>query len=166
MIQVYTGCGKGKTTASLGLALRASGAGLKVYILQFLKKNPTSELKAISFLSGITVEQCGRSDFVRAPGRLDKLSARKGLKRLREVLENNSYDLIILDEINLALHFNLIKQEDLMRIIKTSRHNTEWVLTGRNAPQAIINKADLVSYIKCVKHYFNKGRLARKGFEF
>jgi cob(I)alamin adenosyltransferase len=166
MIQVYTGCGKGKTTASLGLALRATGAGLKVYILQFLKKNKTSELKAISYLSGVTIDQCGRVNFVRTPKNSDRLSAKNGLKKLTAALRKNSYDLIILDEVNVALHLNLIKHEELVKIIETSHPGIEWVLTGRNAPQAIIRKADLVSNIKCVKHYFNKGQGPRKGFEF
>ncbi|MFH1441723.1 MAG: cob(I)yrinic acid a,c-diamide adenosyltransferase [Candidatus Omnitrophota bacterium] len=167
MIQVYTGNGKGKTTASLGLALRAAGAGLKVYIGQFIKKGCYSEIKILKKIKNITIEQFGRGCFInRKPNKKDMESANKGLEKVRKAILDNRYDLIILDEINVALHFKLIELNDVLDIIKSTPKKTEMVLTGRHAHDKIIKSADLVSYIEDKKHYYNKNLKARKGIEY
>lgn len=167
MIQVYTGNGKGKTTAALGLALRACGAGLKVYIGQFIKGKTYSELKALKkFRANLTVEQFGRGCFIKTPGPVDKDLAQKGLKKINQIISERRFDLVILDEINAALELKLFEVKDVLGLIEKTSPETELVLTGRNAPREIIDKADLVSEIKEVKHYFKKGIKARRGIEF
>lgn len=167
MIQVYTGNGKGKTTAALGLAVRAAGAGLKVFIGQFCKGMHYSELNALKKLKNIKVEQFGRNCFIgRKPSCKDTASAKSGLEKIKKIIRDGSYRIIILDEINFALKAKLIKLEDALRLIKKTPKNTELVLTGRYAHPKIIAIADLVSEIKERKHYFKKGVRARKGIEF
>jgi len=167
MIQVYTGNGKGKTTASLGLALRACGAGLKVYIAQFIKGRNYNELKALKkFKANLTVEQFGRGCFIKTPGQVDRELAQKGLKKINQIIAEKKFDLVILDEINAALELKLFEVKDVLELIEKTSQETELVLTGRNAPTEIIDKADLVSEIKEVKHYFKKGLKARRGIEF
>jgi len=167
MIQVYTGNGKGKTTASLGLALRAAGAGLKVYIGQFIKGKNYSELKALQKIKNIKVEQFGRGCFIRKmPGKKDIALAGKGLQKIEKIIAQGIYDVLILDEINIALNLNLLKLEDVISLIKRTPRKTELILTGRYAHHRILSLADLVSEIKEVKHYFKKGIKARKGIEY
>jgi len=167
MIQVYTGNGKGKTTASLGLALRAAGAGLKVYIGQFIKGKNYSELKALQKIKNIKVEQFGRGCFIKkTPQQKDIELAKKGLEKIKIIVSQRIYDVVILDEINIALNLNLLKLEDVISLIKRTPGKTELILTGRNAHQRILSLADLVSEIKEVKHYFKKGIKARKGIEY
>jgi len=167
MIQVYTGDGKGKTTAALGLALRASGAGLKVYICQFLKGKSCSELVALKKFKNVKVEQFGTGFFVKgAPCEKDIAQARRGLEAVKIVLASKNCDLLILDEIHAALNIGLVNLEELLALIKSAAKEMEIVLTGRRAPQEIIKLADLVSDIKEVKHYYHKGLKARKGIEF
>jgi cob(I)alamin adenosyltransferase len=167
MIQVYTGDGKGKTTAALGLALRALGAGLKVYICQFIKGKTYSELKSLrKFRPNLTVEQFGRGCFINNPGPVDRELAQKGLKKIRQIISENRFDLIILDEINIALDLKLLEVGEVLKIIEKTPPKTELVLTGRNAPAEITAKADLVSEIKEIKHYFKNGVKARRGIEF
>ena len=167
MIQVYTGNGKGKTTAALGLALRAAGAGLKVYIGQFAKGKYYSELNALKKIKNIKIEQFGRSYFIkREPNKRDIELARIGLERTRKIISIGIYDMVILDEINVALRLKLLKLEDVISLIKNASKKTELVLTGRNAHPEILKIADLVSEIKEVKHYYNKGVKARRGIEF
>jgi len=167
MIQVYTGEGKGKTTASLGLAIRAVGAGLKVYIAQFCKKRQYSELKVLRKIKGIKVEQFGRRCFIRGrPSEEDKRLAKKGLEKVKKIIQEKKYDVVIMDEINICFYFKLLKVKELIEIIKSLPKNIEIILTGRYAPKEIIKIADLVSEIKEIKHYFKKGIIARKGIEF
>lgn len=167
MIQVYTGNGKGKTTASLGLALRAAGAGLKVYIGQFIKKGCYNEIKILKKIKNITIEQFGRGCFInRHPNKKDIESANKGLEKIKKAVSNNHYSLIILDEINVALNFKLIGLNDVLDVIKNVPKETELVLTGRNAHDKIIKIADLVSQIEDKKHYYNKNLKARRGIEY
>lgn len=167
MIQVYTGNGKGKTTAALGLALRASGAGLKVYIAQFAKGRTYSELVALKKIKNIEVEQFGRRCFIKAkPDKQDIKLACAGLEKIKKLILNNEYRLIILDEINIALKFKLISLWEVLAILKNASANTEIVLTGRYACPEILKIADLVSEIKDKKHYYNKGVMARRGIEF
>jgi len=167
MIQVYTGEGKGKTTASLGLAIRAVGAGLKVYIAQFCKKRQYSELKVLRKIKGIKVEQFGRRCFIKGrPSEEDKRLAKKGLEKVKKIIQEKKYDVVIMDEINICFYFKLLKVKELIEIIKSLPKNIEIILTGRYAPKEIIKIADLVSEIKEIKHYFKKGIIARKGIEF
>lgn len=166
MIQVYTGKGKGKTTAALGLALRAAGAGLKVYIAQFCKGRNYSELKALKKLKNIKVEQLGSRCFIKkAPTLKDITLARKGLEKVGKVIAKRIYGLVILDEINIALSLGLLRLKDVLGLIKKTPRKTELVLTGRYAHPEVLKIADLVSEMKERKHYYKKGVKARKGIE-
>jgi len=166
MIQVYTGNGKGKTTASLGLALRAAGAGLKVYIGQFLKSGCYSEVKAIKAIKNITLEQFGRDSFlVKGPTKLDIELALSGWSKVKEIILEEKFDVVILDEINVALDLKLLSLTEVLDLIKNIPKKTELILTGRNASPQLIRAADLVSEIKNRKHYYSKGLKARKGIE-
>jgi len=166
-VQVYTGNGKGKTTAALGLALRAAGAGKKVFIAQFLKGSPSSELKSIARLAPeIILEQYGRKKFIlSAPDSRDIARARQGLEKVKNAITSRKYDLLILDEINLAVHLKLISLEDLLAIMDIKPDNLELVLTGRYAHPRLLARADLVTEMKEIKHYYTRGVSARKGIE-
>ena len=167
MIQVYTGNGKGKTTSAWGLALRAAGAGLRVYIGQFIKGNNYSELEILKKIPRLTIEQYGKGCFIKhKPKQRDIDLACKGLERARKIIAKKNYDLIILDEINVALHFGLLKVNEVLNLLKSIPEDIELVLTGRWAHSEIIKLADLVSEIKDIKHYYKKGIKARKGIEF
>ena len=167
MIQVYTGNGKGKTTAALGLALRSHGAGFKVYICQFLKGKYYCELCSLKNLKGIKVEQYGKTCFLKkAPQKKDMELAKQGLEAAKKAVSSQRYSLIVLDEINVALKFGLLDLEEVLDLIKNTPKKTELVLTGRWAHPKVIKLADLVSEIKEVKHYYSKGIKARKGIEF
>jgi len=166
MIQVYTGNGKGKTTAAIGLALRAAGAGLNVYIAQFAKGTYCSEHRALKKIKNIKVEQFGRAYFIRKPQPSDTDLTLRGLKRVREVFASKKYQVIILDEINVILKLKIVSSKDVLDLISHLPKNTELVLTGRDASARIIKIADLVSRIEEVKHYYNKGIKARQGIEF
>ncbi|MDD5156071.1 MAG: cob(I)yrinic acid a,c-diamide adenosyltransferase [Candidatus Omnitrophica bacterium] len=167
MIQVYTGNGKGKTTAALGLALRACGAGMKIYICQFLKGQEYCELLALKKFKNIKIEQFGTGCFVRkSPTQKDIALAKEALRRINEILKGKEYGVVILDEINVALSLNLLKLNDVTRLLRTAPTKIELILTGRNAHPQILKLADLVSEIKEVKHYFRKGVKARKGIEY
>ena len=167
-VHVYTGNGKGKTTAALGLALRASGAGLKVFIGQFIKGQAYSELEVIARdLKNITVKQYGLGCFiVETPTIEDKEAARKGFDEIQRLIKSGKHDLIILDEVNIALYYKLIEVDELLALIREKPQDVELVLTGRYAPEEIIEAADLVTEMKEVKHYYQKGIEARKGIEF
>ncbi|MFQ6083505.1 MAG: cob(I)yrinic acid a,c-diamide adenosyltransferase [Candidatus Aminicenantia bacterium] len=168
-IQVYTGNGKGKTTAALGLALRAAGHNYRTYIGQFLKGQPYGELKGIKNLSPhITIEQFGRKGFIHVhhnPDKEDIKRAREGLKKCRQAMLSGKYEIIILDEINVALYFNILTEEEVIKFIEQKPEDVELILTGRYAPQAIIDRADLVTEMKEIKHYYHQGIKARKGIE-
>lgn len=167
MIQVYTGDGKGKTTAALGLALRAAGAGLKVYIGQFCKGKRYSELTALKKIKNIKIEQFGTGCFIgKKPSFKDMGLAESGLEKVEKILQKKTYNVAILDEINFALKAKLIKLEDIIGLIKKAPKSIELVLTGRYAHPKIIKAADLVSEVKEIKHYFKKGIAARRGIEF
>ncbi len=166
-VQVYTGDGKGKTTAALGLALRAAGAGLKIYIGQFIKSAEYNEIKALNkFSSQITLEQFGRGCFIRGnPSQADIDVAREALAAIGKALASGHYDLVIADEANVAFACNLINEADLIELIDRRPNHVELVLTGRGAPPAVIERADLVSEMKAVKHYYEDGVTARDGIE-
>ena len=165
--QVYTGNGKGKTTAAIGLAIRAAGAGLKVYIAQFIKMGDYSEIKALRRYSDmITVEQFGLGRFTDGkPLPEDIAAAQKGLKRVKSIMASEEYKVIILEEANVAVKFGLIRIQDLLTLIINKPHDLELVLTGRHAASRVIENADLVTEMRPVKHYFEKGVPARIGIE-
>ena len=164
---MYTGDGKGKTTASLGLAMRASGYGMKTYIGQFMKGQHYGELSAVSDNRYITIEQYGDKKHVRRSGATQKQidQACHGLARAKEAMLSGEYDIIVLDEINVAVWFDLISIKEVLVFLDGRPDNVEVVLTGRNAPEALIERADLVSETNEVKHYYNKGIAARNGIE-
>lgn len=166
-IQIYTGEGKGKTTAALGLAIRAAGHGMKTYIGQFMKGRPYGELTSLRDHALITVEQYGDVDCIHreAVTQKHRAQARHGLERVRQVMLSNQYNIIILDEINVAVWFNLITAEEVLELLKDRPEHMEFILTGRRAPAVLIEMADLVSEIKEIKHYFNRGVTARNGIE-
>ncbi len=166
-VQVYTGNGKGKTTAAIGLAMRAVGAGLKVFIGQFVKGMYYSELKSLSKLSPqLVVKQFGRETFVHnKPSEEDVRAARKGYEEVKALIKGGEYDLVILDEANIAIYFNLLTVDDLLSLIEEKPESVELVFTGRNADPRLIEKADLVTEMKDIKHYFEDGVRAREGIE-
>jgi cob(I)alamin adenosyltransferase len=168
-VQVYTGNGKGKTTASLGLAFRAMGKGLKTYMGQFLKGQHYAELDAAKMCKPyITIEQYGKDTFVHIknpPREEDIKMAREGLEKARKAMFSGEYDLIIFDEINTAHFFHLITVEEMLEVIRNKPDNVEVVFTGRYAPQEVLEAADLVTEMSEKKHYYNAGVPARDGIE-
>lgn len=166
-IQVYTGNGKGKTTAAFGLALRAAGAGYRVFIAQFVKGMDYSELHSIQKLSDqITLKQYGRQCFIRnAPDEDDVTVAQNGLAEVRQALVSGEYQVIVMDEANIATYFHLFSVDDLMQTIDMKPDNVELIITGRCADDRVIARADLVTEMKEVKHYYTQGVLARPGIE-
>ncbi len=166
-VQVYTGNGKGKTTAALGLALRAAGAGLRVFIAQFIKKKKCSEHRILEQLHDhITFRQYGKGLILkRAITGADIAAAQEGIREIKEIIESKEYDMIILDEANVAVHCGLISADDLLDLIANKPANLELVITGRYADAKVIRKADLVTEMKEIKHYSKKGVKARVGIE-
>lgn len=169
-IQVYTGNGKGKTTASLGLAIRAAGHGMKVKIIQFMKgRYDYGELQALKRHPEISLEQFGRIDFV-IKGKeqsVDYEEAEAALNAARNALKEASLDILILDEVNVALFFNLLKVEDVLKLLDEKPEHLEMILTGRKVPEEIMERAHLVTRMEEVKHYYNTIKLeARRGIEF
>ncbi len=168
-IQVYTGGGKGKTTAALGLALRAAGHGLKTYIGQFLKGQDYGELASAKKISSfITIEQFGRKGFIHVtenPDEEDFQRAKDGLEKCFKAMKSNKYQIIILDEINVAVHFKLLTENQVHQFLDRKPEGIEIVLTGRYAPESFIKRADLVTDMKEIKHYYKLGVQARKGIE-
>lgn len=168
-IQVYTGDGKGKTTAALGQALRAAGHNFKIIVIQFMKgKINYGELEAVKKLPNFTIEQYGLPTFVDkdSPSKEDVSLAKKGFARAKEVIMGGNYDFVILDEINIALDYGLVPLDELLELIKNKPGNVELILTGRYAPPEIIKIADLVTEMKEIKHHYRKGIQARKGIEY
>ncbi len=166
-LQVYTGNGKGKTTAALGLAIRAAGAGLSVLFVQFIKGQRYSEIAALErFSDKITVMQYGRGCFiVQKPTAEDIEAATRGLEAIRESLKCGKYQLVILDEANIALYYKLFTVDELLSAIRERSPECEVVITGRYAPRELIDAADLVTEMREVKHYYTKGVKARPGIE-
>jgi len=166
-VQVYTGNGKGKTTASLGLAMRGAGAGLKVFIVQFLKLGDYSEIKALErFPELITVEQYGVGHFVKGkPSDEDIQAGQRGYERLLEILKQGKHDLVIAEEANVAVMVGLITEEKLLDLMEIKPDHVELVITGRGATPAVIEKADLVTEMREIKHYYTMGVAARVGIE-
>lgn len=170
-IHIYTGDGKGKTTAALGLALRALGAGKRVAIIQFMKKANYSEHAALKkYRLPILVESFGIGFYQilghKKPKKEHQQAAQKALKRTREIINSQKYDLIILDEINVAIGFGLIDVEEVVEILVTSNELPDTVLTGRRAHLKLKKIADLVTEMKKIKHPYDKGFKAKKGIEY
>lgn len=169
MIHIYTGNGKGKTTAALGLAMRAAGHGLRVLIIQFMKgKINYGELETVKKLDNISIEQYGRPDFVNPekPDPEDVRLAEEGLKRAREAVMSKEYDVVVLDEINVAVSFGLLKAEHVVDLLEKRPKDLEVILTGRYMPEEFAQLADLITECRELKHYFNKGVSAREGFDY
>jgi len=166
-VQVYTGDGKGKTTAAVGLAVRAAGRGLRVYIGQFLKATLCGEHDGLAGLADrITIERFGRKGFICGPPTPeDVAAARAGLARAREVLAGGDYDLVILDEANVATLFGVFGVQELLAAVEARSPGVEVVITGRGADARLIQRADLVTEMRCVKHYYDGGQPARRGIE-
>jgi cob(I)alamin adenosyltransferase len=168
-VQVYTGDGKGKTTAALGLAVRAVGHGLSVHMIQFMKGSENyGELACARMLPGFTIEQSGRDEFVdrENPAQVDIDLAAQGLAKAREALTSCKYDIVILDEINVALDFGLVKLDDVLSLIREKPSCVELVLTGRSAHPEVVKAADLVSEVLNIRHHYDAGVKAREGIEY
>lgn len=168
LVHIYTGNGKGKTTAAIGLGVRAVGAGFKVHMIQFMKGRRYSEIDAIEKIPGFTVRQFGRDEFVskKNPAEIDINFAKDGLDYAREIISSGKYDLVILDEINVALDFNLVPLKEVLKLVNSRPKNLEIVLTGRYAPKELVEIADLVTDVGEVKHPYQKGIEARKGIDW
>lgn len=167
-VQVYTGNGKGKTTASLGLALRAVGRGLKVCMFQFIKGGGQygEHLAAEKLAPLLTIIQTGRPGWVNTKDITeDRRTAQEALVQARELLVSGAFDLFICDEINGAVGFGLIDLEQVLELISAKPETTELVLTGRNAHERVIEAADLVTEMREIKHYYKAGIPARTGIE-
>lgn len=167
-VQLYIGDGKGKTTAALGLILRAVGAGLRVHLIQFMKKRHTGELSVLRRrFPEVTIARFGTRRFVGTiPRRADISAARKGLCALRRALRSTRYDVVVADEIATAIAFGLLAVKDVIAVIQQRPPNVELVLTGIKAPRSLISHADLVTRMRKCKHYFDAGITARRGIEF
>lgn len=167
-IHIYTGDGKGKTTAALGLALRASGHGLSVYIGQFMKGQHYGELTSLALISNITIKQfgdpgCFRKEAVTSQ-HIDQ--AHKGLEEFEMIMKNRFHDILIMDEICVAIWFGLISESQVIHVMQSKPENSELILTGRKATQNLIDHADLVTEMREIKHYYKSlGILARRGIE-
>ncbi|MBL8026967.1 MAG: cob(I)yrinic acid a,c-diamide adenosyltransferase [Fibrobacteres bacterium] len=167
MVQVYTGDGKGKTTAAFGLALRSVGAKKKIFIGQFVKGMKYSELNALKKLgSQVTVKQFGLSCFIRkTPTVKDIAKARCGFEEMKKILIKGSHDLVIMDEANIAVYYNLFSIDELIEAVKARAEWVEVVITGRKADKKLIKFADLVTEMREIKHYYTSGLQARVGIE-
>ncbi len=187
-IQVYTGDGKGKTTAAVGLAIRAAGAGQKVCIIQFMKSLAYSEQKVLQTIPGITLITVGKPYFIAKEGMLTEEQLKTwgrdvviypaghppeeykkmidgGIQKAVDALQSGRYGVVILDEYNMACWYDLADDADTEKILHARRPETELVITGRNAPEKILDAADLITEMKKIRHYFDQGVTGRKGIE-
>jgi cob(I)alamin adenosyltransferase len=167
-VQLYTGDGKGKTTASLGAALRAAGHGKRVLVIQFMKGRLYGELAAVEGIEGLTIEQYGRDEFVdpKNPEQIDIELAGEGWKRAVEASGDEGLDMLVLDEINVAVSFGLIELEKVLEFVRNRPPRLELILTGRYAPEELIELADTVTEMREIKHHYRNGIEARKGVEY
>ncbi len=166
LIQVYTGDGKGKTTAALGLALRATGQGLRVLFIQFVKGRISGEHRYVDKYHPFELVKLNQGDSFSQPRESLESSVRESMSRAEEALLSGKYDLVILDEIFVALHMGLVTLKGILNLVDKKPEATELVLTGRNAPQEIIQRADLVTEMYAIKHPFQRGIAARQGIEY
>ena len=168
LLQVYTGDGKGKTTASLGLALRAIGHGMKVCMIQFMKNSDIyGEVRLAEKMPGLTILPVGRHDFVnlKNPEAIDIELARTGWEKAKDIIGSQQYDIVILDEINVALSCGLLDQAAVIPFLSSSKGSVEVVATGCWAPQALLDVADLVTEMKNIRHPYSKGVDSREGID-
>jgi cob(I)alamin adenosyltransferase len=170
LIQVYTGDGKGKTTCALGLALRAVGQGFQVFMVQFMKGRETGEVRAAAarLAPDLTLRPFGRPGLVklRTPAAEDLALVQEAWGLARQIILAGEHDLVILDEINLALTFNLLDREEVYQVLRDRPAWVEVVLTGRQAPPELVEMADLVTEMRPLKHYYQAGVPARRGIEW
>jgi len=168
LIQVYTGDGKGKTTAALGLALRAAGRNMKVLIVQFMKKWDYGELHSVKLIPNITLETFGTKEFIYKgkAKKIDYEEAEKAFSFGIKGMQSGNYDIVIFDELNMALYYELLDLKEVVKKMKEKPQNVEIVITGRRAPEEIIEIADLVTEMKEIKHPYQKGVEARRGIEY
>lgn len=169
-VQVYTGNGKGKTTAAFGLALRAAGRGMRTFVGQLMKGSEYGELAGAAMLGGlVTVEQLGSPECIplrEQPHARDVEAARVGLERCREAMLSGDYRIVIVDEGCVAVHFKLVSEDELLSLVDARPDEVELIVTGRWAPESLIARADLVTEMNNVKHYFDSAQLAaRDGIE-
>lgn len=165
-IHLYTGNGKGKTTAAFGLAVRAACAGKSVYIGQFVKDMEYSETRISGYIPLIKVEQLGKGCFItEAPTEMDKEVAEQSLEKCGKLLKDGSYDVIILDEITIALYYKLLDEASVIEAVKNRAQHVEVVMTGRYAPDSLIELSDLVTEMKEIKHYYTQNVLSREGID-
>ncbi|MDO5718963.1 MAG: cob(I)yrinic acid a,c-diamide adenosyltransferase [Tissierellia bacterium] len=166
-VQIYTGNGKGKTTAALGISLRSVCAGRRVFFGQFIKGMDYSELKAPDFLPGFELKQFGRDCFIRNnPTKEDIAMAKNGFEEIKSKIMSEEYDLVVMDELNIAIFFELIEVEEVLELIDKKPEKVELIITGRYAPKELIEAADLVTEMKEIKHYYTAGVPARIGIEY
>lgn len=167
-IHVYTGNGKGKTTAAIGLGIRATGEGLKVYMIQFMKGRRYSEIDALDHIQNFTVVQFGRDEFVSKenPEQIDIDLARKGFEQAKKIINKGEHDVVILDEINVAVDYNLIPLNDVLQLLEEKPKKVELILTGRYASPEVVKQADIVSEILEIKHPYQNGIESRKGIDW
>ncbi len=166
-IHVYTGPGKGKTTAAIGLGVRAVGAGLHVYMIQFMKGRTYCEINTIKKIPHFTIVQYGRDEFVskERPEQIDIDLAKKGFAHAQKIVKSGKYDMVILDEINVAVDYQLVSLEEVMDLLTNKPESLELVLTGRYAHPEITKIADVVTEMLEIKHPYQQGVLARKGID-
>ena len=165
-VHVYTGDGKGKTTAAFGLAVRALCAGKRVYIGQFVKSMKYSETGLEALFPALRLEQRGSGGILgRRPAARDVAMAREGVERCREAMASGAYDVAVLDELTIALHFGLVTVEEVLEALRGRDPRVEVVVTGRYAPQELMDAADLVTEMREVKHYYTRGVLSREGID-
>ena len=168
-IQIYTGNGKGKTTAALGQALRAAGSGLKTFIVQFMKNSSCGEMRIFEQMRNwVTLEHYGNDSFVfsnEAAGENDIYMAQQAFHSARKAISGGKYDIVILDEVCVAIFFELLKTQDVLSLLEEKPGRVELILTGRYCPPELIERADLVTEMQEIKHYYQKGVAARKGIE-
>jgi cob(I)alamin adenosyltransferase len=168
LVQVFTGNGKGKTTAAIGSVLRAVGQGFRVFIVFFMKGDyPYGEQKALAQLPNVTTARFGFQSFV-DPDNVkpeEKEEAEKALKTAREAMESREYDIVVLDEVNIAAAWGLVDIDEVVELVRSKPETVELILTGRYANERLIELADLVTEMKEVKHPYQKGILSRRGFD-
>jgi cob(I)alamin adenosyltransferase len=166
-IHIYTGTGKGKTTAALGLALRAAGYGYKTFIGQFMKGSHYGELSSLKTIKEIDIEQFGGEECITIDqvDERHKELAKNGLNRIKEVLKKNYYQIVVLDEICVTIWFGLIAEQEVIEVLNSKPSNIEIILTGRKASKTLLEHADLITEMDEVLHYYSSGVEARQGIE-